>query len=73
MRPEDSSADVTHNASVTSEAVTSAEQCSTMPGYGWENGVSVPCELGYYAPGYDNQVCVGAGFHPQAGVTPLSG
>jgi hypothetical protein len=45
-------------AAVTSNAVTSADQCSALPGYGWDGGVSVPCELGYYAPGYDNQVGV---------------
>jgi hypothetical protein len=46
------------HAAVTSNAVTSADQCSALPGYGWDGGVSMPCELGYYAPGYDNQVGV---------------
>jgi hypothetical protein len=38
------------------EAVTSADQCSTLPGYGWVDGVATPCSIGYWAHGFDNQV-----------------
>ena len=56
--PEDAQPDSELYASVTSNAVTSMDQCSTLPGYGWGDGQAVPCSVGFYAPGFDNQVCV---------------
>lgn len=47
-----------------------------MPGYGWEDGVAVPCPIGYWAHGYDNQVrttCAKqASLHGQVGVGSTS-
>jgi hypothetical protein len=56
VNPEETAADSEFHASVTTNAVTSMDQCSTIPGYGWDDGSAVPCTIGTYAPGYDNQV-----------------
>lgn len=59
--PEDAQPDSELYASVTSNAVTSMDQCSTLPGYGWDDGRAVPCSVGHYAPGFHNQVCMCVG------------
>lgn len=59
MAEGDFQASATSSASM--DVITSLDQCSTMPGYGWEDGVAVPCPIGYWAHGYDNGVSWRAG------------
>lgn len=37
--------------------LTTSEQCTTQPGYGYEDGRAVPCPIGFWAAGYDNSPC----------------
>lgn len=40
-----------------SAVLTTSEQCTTQPGFGYEDGRAVPCPIGFWAAGYDNSAC----------------
>lgn len=44
-----------------SPVLTTTGQCTTQPGYGYEDGRAVPCSIGYWAAGYDNNPCTKCG------------
>jgi hypothetical protein len=64
--------DYTHTAGAGS---TSAFQCVTDVGYGWENGLVAQCDYGYYNPGNNHNPCsyCGDGYNTSSAAVSISG